>query len=199
MSLMPEAMPLELRQFMESELRSGERIQYRTHPVPSRMARKSIPLVIFGVFWTAFALFWTGGAFVAVSHARTGTFLEYLFPLFGLPFVLIGIGLLSSPVWMRRAAARTAYLVTDRRAIIMRGGWFGKMHVRSFEPEALRDLERNQYADGSGDLIFARDWHRGKHGRQHSTPVGFLAVNEVKTAEAAIQNLVQAHTSGSDR
>ena len=37
------------------------------------------------------------------------------FPLFGLPFVLIGLGMLTAPHWAKRKALRTAYAVTDRR------------------------------------------------------------------------------------
>ena len=57
-----------------------------------------------------------------------------LFPLFGLPFVMVGVGMLSSPFWLRRRAKRTCYALTDRRAILWEAGWFGSVEVRSYGP-----------------------------------------------------------------
>jgi hypothetical protein len=42
-----------------------------------------------------------------------------LFPLFGVPFVLIGLGMLAAPYWMRRKAQNTVYALTDKRALIL--------------------------------------------------------------------------------
>ena len=108
-----------------------------------------------------------------------------LFPLFGIPFVLIGFGMLSSPYWTMRKARRTAYVLTTARAIIFDGGF--STTIRSFGPDRLTDLRRKQRADGSGDVIFERKlsydsdrsainrpWfsgHRGcQRGRRYGTP-----------------------------
>jgi hypothetical protein len=185
------SLPREVRSQVEMELQSGERIAWMDQPIPGRMARGSLGLVIFGIPWTAFAVFWMVMAAKGVSNTKGGA-ITWLFPLFGLPFVLIGIGMLSSPYWARRRAERMAYVITDRRAIIFQGGWRGSVNVRSFEPSALKgDLQRKQHADGSGDLIFAQEFRRGSKGRTYTMNIGFLAVRDVKGVEEMVRTLAQ--------
>ena len=99
--------------------------------------------------------------------------------------------MLSSPYWARRKARRSAYVLTDRRAILFTAGGRGSVTIRSFEPERLTDLRREQHADGSGDLVFAQDIRRDSDGDRHSTGVGFLAIREVKAVEELVRALAQ--------
>src|SRR5688572_15650599 len=178
-------LPPQLRLLVESELQSGERITWMEQPIPSRMARMTLPIVLFGIPWTAFALFWTAGAAWGTSKMEHGPGLFSAFPLFGLPFILIGFGMLSSPYWARRKARRSAYVLTDRRAILFTAGWRGSVTIRTFEPERLTDLRRKQHTDGSGDLVFAQDI------RRDNADVGFLAIREVKAVEELVRVLTQ--------
>jgi hypothetical protein len=184
----PARMDQALRTRVEMELQPGERIVWMDQPIPGRMARGSWALVVFGIPWTAFAVFWTAMAAKGVSSEKgAGPFI--LFPLFGVPFILIGLGMLTSPYWARRRATRVAYVVTDRRAIILQGGWRGSMSIRSFEPAALTDLNRTQHADGSGDLVFTHDFRRGSKGRTYTTDVGFIGVRDVRSVEEHVRAL----------
>jgi hypothetical protein len=183
-------LPQQLRSLIESELQSNERITWLEQPIPGRLARSTLPIVLFGIPWTAFAIFWTASAAWGTSKAGDAGFFR-AFPLFGLPFILIGLGMLSSPFWVRRSAKRSAYVLTDRRAILFRAGWRGTVSVRSFEPQRLTDLRRKQRTDGSGDLVFAQDIRRDSDGDRHSTDVGFLAVRDVKSVEEMVRALVQ--------
>ncbi|MDX2200053.1 MAG: hypothetical protein SF069_13915 [Phycisphaerae bacterium] len=160
-------------------------------PIPGRMARMTLPIVLFAIPWTAFAVFWTAAAGWGTSKAETGAGFFGFFPLFGVPFILIGLGMLASPFWARRNARRSAYVLTDRRAILIAAGWSGSVTVRSFGPDRLTDLRRRQHADGSGDLVFAEDVHRDSEGARHSADVGFLAIREVKAVEGMVRALVQ--------
>ncbi len=183
-------LPPGLRSLVERELQSGERITWMEQPIPGRMARGSLGLVLFGIPWTAFAIFWVTMAATGVSKSKApGPF--WAFPLFGVPFILIGLGLLASPYWARRAALRSVYVLTDRRAIVFRAGWRGSVTVRSFEPAALTDLKREQCADGSGDLVFTQDWRRGSRGGSYATNVGFVAVRDVKNVEELVRALAR--------
>jgi hypothetical protein len=187
-----EQIPFELQRMIDSELASGERVLWSAQPIPGRFARKALPAVLFGIPWTAFALFWTAGAAWGTSRTE-GAGLFRAFPLFGLPFILIGVGMLSSPYWMRRKARRCAYVLTNRRAIVLSGGWRGSVTVRSFGPERLTDLQRKQNPDGSGDLVFAQDIRRDSEGSRLATDVGFLAIRDVKSVEEQVRALsVQA-------
>lgn len=177
-------LPAPLRALVEAELASGERVTWAEQPIPGRLARSALPIMLFAIPWTLFALFWIGGAWAATSR---GGGADQLFPLFGLPFVLVGVAMLSSPYWAARSAKRTAYVLTDRRAIVMRSEWTG-MTVRSFEREKLGDLRRTQDADGSGDLVFTQDVQSGRRGVT-TTDVGFLAIPDVKAAEERVRAL----------
>jgi hypothetical protein len=183
-------LPSELRPTVESEIQSGERVLWMEQPIPGRLARGMWPIVVFGIPWTAFALFWTGSAFWMTSGDKfPGPF--NAFPLFGLPFILIGLGMLSSPYWARRSARRSVYILTDRRAIIFKGGLRGSVTVRSFEPEKLSELQRKQQRDGSGDLIFTQDVRRDSDGDRHTSNVGFIGIREVKNVEEMVRTLSQ--------
>ena len=114
-----------------------------------------------GIPWTAFALFWMAGASGLLfggfggGNGPPGMGAFFIcFPLFGIPFVLIGLGMLTSPFWAVRRAKRTCYALTDRRAILWEAGWFGRIEVRSYGPADLTRLRRVEYADGNGDLVF---------------------------------------------
>jgi hypothetical protein len=182
-------LPPQLRSLVEAELQSAERIIWMGQPIPGRCARMTLPIVLFGIAWTAFALFWTAGATWGMSKMTSGTGWFRAFPLFGLPFILIGLAMLSSPYWARRKAQRSAYVLTERRAILFTAGWRGTVTVRSFEPDRLRDLRRKQHPDGSGDLVFAEDIRRDSDGDRQVTAVGFLAIQEVKGVEELVRAL----------
>ena len=90
-------LPQQLRSLVESELQSGERITWMEQPIPGRMVRIILPIVLFGIPWTAFALFWTASVAWGTSIMGEGAGLFSALSLFGLPFIFIDLGMLSSP------------------------------------------------------------------------------------------------------
>src|SRR5690242_9223926 len=114
----------ELEARVQAELAPGEKLVWLGQPRPRRSMLAGLPIVLFGIPWTAFAVFWVALAFgIGANAKRRGAggippWLDLCFPLFGLPFIGIGLGMLSAPYWIRRAAAKTCYAVTDRRAIV---------------------------------------------------------------------------------
>lgn len=140
------------RALIEGELQPGETIAWTGRPKPRAFTLQTIPLFLFAIPWTGFAIFWVAMALRATGkHGGSGPGL--FFPLFGVPFVLVGIGMLSSPLWMKRLARRTIYLITDRRAIVFQRGF--SVTTRSYSPEQLQSLTKRVRPDGSGDIIFA--------------------------------------------
>ncbi len=191
-------LPDELDARVRSELRQGEKLLWVGQPRPGRLARQAWPIVLFGIPWTAFALFWMAGAagmlFMAGGaqqpQGNNGfDIIRFVFPLFGLPFVLVGFGMLSSPYWLMRRARKTCYAVTTQRAIIWQAGWFGSMEIRSFAPAELNRMRRVEYANGEGDLIFEdlltmAHFERSKH--QTNMRSGFMGISNVKKSEELI-------------
>jgi hypothetical protein len=111
------------------------------------------------------------------------------FPLFGVPFILIGLGMLSSPYWLARKAKNTCYILTDRRAIIVDGGVFGSRTIHSFQPERLTAMSRTERKDGSGDLVFEQFTTRQGSGHT-TTRRGFIAIDNVRDVEELVNQMV---------
>jgi hypothetical protein len=189
------SLPPELDARVRNELERDEQLLWVGQPDPKRFARSGCFMVAFGVPFTAFAVFWmamAGGiGFMGARQAGGFGGLFACFPLFGLPFVVIGLGLLSSPYWLRQQARRTCYALTDRRALIWVAGWFGGIEVRSYAPGQLSRIHRVQYADGCGDLIFEEIVTYGRDSHGHSTSstrrYGFMAIPRVHEVEELLR------------
>lgn len=189
------SLPDELDARVRSELDHGEQLLWVGQPRPSRFARQAIPLVLFGIPWTAFSILWsamaTWGLRGAGRNAGAPDFVSVFFPLFGLPFILIGLGMLSSPFWYRRMAKRTFYALTDRRAILYEAGVFGGLEVRSYRPASLTKMVRRERADGSGDLVFEEQIQMRRTNNQgisvSKLTHGFLAIDNVREIEELLR------------
>lgn len=174
----------------EREMQSGERIEWLGQPIAKQIAKKTWPIVLFGIPWTAFAIFWVVTA-TTMTQGKDGIGAFAIFPLFGLPFVLIGVGMLTAPVWAKKAAANRVYVITDRRALVIQGG--RKLRVQSYAPEQLVDLSRVEQPDGSGDISFTSgvvvDVRLGRNRSRISPINGFQAVANVREVETRLQAL----------
>jgi hypothetical protein len=180
--------PHDLREKVDRELDSGEHVMWSQMPVPRYFTPGSTAACLFGIPWTAFAIFWTTGAAWGSSKVENAGFFR-AFPLFGVPFILIGFGMLLSPVWAYRKALRTVYVVTNRRAITFDG--LRTTTVRSYPPERLKDVYRKERKDGTGDVIIARRAWRDSEGTSQSEELGFLRIRDPKTVEAMLRKLAQ--------
>lgn len=201
---MPEA---EMQRTVLAELAPGERIKWLGKPDPAQYARQALPMVIFGIPWTLFALFWEGGAIQPALQGidragGPGMAFSIMFPLFGLPFIGIGIGMLTSPIWYRRKAANTIYAVTDRRALMISGS--GTRTVQSYDRSAIGTLTRKERGDGSGDLLFggetpAVQWGNSRRSSSNQTTPGFYGIRTVRQVEQLLREALEARPAfGSD-
>ena len=187
----------ELQSIVQNELREGEELRWSGQPLVGRFVLKSLPIVLFGIPWTAFAVFWICGA----SGFKVPDFSEggfAFFPLFGIPFVLIGLGMLSAPFWAARKARKTIYAVTNQRAIIFQGG--RSVKVESFGRPNLNDISKRVRADGSGDLILERRVsvrHSRQNGSRESVKeIGFFGIERVDHVEDLIGALSAGEPEG---
>lgn len=177
---------------VEREIRRGETVRFVETPQPRFFTSASTPAFLFAIPWTAFALFWMAGAAgFKVPNFNKGF---DLFPLFGVPFVLIGMAMLSTPYWAYRNAFRSVYVITDQRAITFVGGF--RTTIRSFAPEHLQAIYRTERSDGSGDVIIGSNWKRDSDGDAHATHYGFLGVVDAKATEDRLRSLAEAGRDG---
>ena len=176
-----------MREAAEAELDSGEQIQWIDRPEPKLFTGASTVMFLFGIPWTAFALFWTVAAAWGVLHegGTPGPFM--LFPLFGLPFILIGIGLLSGPWWNRRKQRNTVYMITDRRAVIIEVGKTTK--ITSYEPDQMDKIYRTEKSDGTGNVYFTRRQWKDMDGDRRGEDIGFERVAQVRDVEKLLKKM----------
>jgi hypothetical protein len=101
-----------------AHLRPGERLLWSGRPDPAVTLTHADWFVIpFSIFWTGFSIAWEASA---VAEASRGT--APLLALWGIPFVAIGLFMLYGRfVFKRRRKRRTAYGLTDRRALVAVG------------------------------------------------------------------------------
>ena len=181
--------PQHLQELIKTELEIGERIDWCEMPVKAFFTPQSVASVLFGIPWTAFAVFWTVAAGIGTISIKGGISVFTLFPLFGIPFILIGIGMLSAPLFTYFKSRKTVYVITDRRAITFEGG--RSTVIRSYTPQKLQSLYRNEKRDGVGDVIVNhREW-RDSDGDRHSEKLGFLRVRNVRTVEKKLKGLAR--------
>jgi len=180
--------PRELDDKVKRELETGERLLWIEQPIPRYFTAMSTGAFLFAIPWTAFAIFWICGAsgFKLPDFSKGGF---SFFPLFGLPFVLIGIGMLSAPLWAYRKAFKTVYVITDRRAITFDAGW--TTTIRSYPPDKLQNIHRKEKRDGTGDVVLGQRMWSGSEGGQQSMDSGFLNIRDPKTVEAMLRTLAE--------
>lgn len=174
-----------LQALVDRELDPGERVVWYDMPIPRFFTPLTTGTFIFAIPWTAFAIFWIMGAsgFKLPDFSEGSSF----FPLFGVPFVLVGLGLLSSPIWAYRKAFRTVYVITDRRAITFIGG--RTTTIRSYPPSRLQEIYRKERRDGSGDVVITHKAWRDSDGDRQSEELGFLRVRNPKEVEQMLKQL----------
>jgi hypothetical protein len=183
--------PKELRRKIDNELQQGEFIRWVEQPVPRFFTDASINTVLSGIPVTSFAIAWMLGV-LSILKGTTQPQAHVIvipFALFGLPFVLGGFQMLSSPIWVWQEARNTVYLVTDKRAISIQGG--SSTIIRSYLPDQLKDVYRKERADGTGDVIIAiRRW-KDSEGHERAEEIGFLGVRSSQEVANMLRQFVQ--------
>jgi hypothetical protein len=108
-------------------------------------------LIPFSLLWGGFAIFWEYMALTQVS--QTPGPVGVVFPLFGLPFVGIGLYIIFGRFFAdAHSRARTFYGVTNERIIIISG--FFTQQTKSLQLRTLTDVSLIQRSDGSGTITF---------------------------------------------
>jgi hypothetical protein len=121
-------------------------------------------------------------------------------------FILVGTGMLLSPVWACWKAWRTVYAITDQRAILIAAPWQRTVH--SFVGQHLIDIHRVEAGNGRGDIVFHREArvvrrdsdYQVSRGGNYYYDVGFLGIERVREAEDLLrEDHAQTRTAESPR
>ena len=177
----------------QSELQSGESLYWTGTADPRRAALSALPASIFGIPFAGFALFWITQAYHATSamskssnNAFTSGF--KVFPLFGLPFLLIGLGVILAPLWAFLKGGNTVYAVTNQRVMVITGST--NRTVKSLTPVDILGVDHRERPDGSGDIfILTAGITRTGNNMASQLKVALLGVPNVKQVAQQVMQL----------
>jgi hypothetical protein len=179
--------PAPLADEVRRELR-GERALWTGVPQRWAYARRKIAVAVFGLPFLAFSIFWTAMAYHGTQHAKAAPDAAFLFPLWGLPFVLIGLSMVLSPLFAAWKAGRVYYAVTETRALIFERVW--STRIESFDLRQLPVLERIARGNGRGDIVLAR--RPSSNAKKHTMiDIGFIALSDLDAADRALHTARQ--------
>lgn len=187
----PQADALDMA--LSRELQTGERVLWQGRPLP-RVLVKGFGIYLFAIPWTAFSLFWmTMAAGGAVASWDSIGPLALAFPLFGLPFVAIGVGMLSVPFLPLFVRDRVAFAITDRR--LLRFVLLKRLRTQSYAGNRIGSFDRTERPDGSGSLSIVIGSHIDGDGDRR---VDKLVIGEVPDI-MAVERHVRAMQDGLQR
>lgn len=142
------------RQPIDDVLSPGEKVIWRGQPPQGLLLFRAqdLAMVPFFAIWTGFSLFWEAMAIMAFLEGGMGS-PGICFPLFGLPFVAIGLYMLSGRFLLDAPARRrTYYALTDRRVVIVSG--LRDRSVVSIPLDRIDNVQMILHRNGKGTLMF---------------------------------------------
>jgi Bacterial PH domain len=179
------------QQRAQSELQPGESLYWTGTADPRRAAFAALPASLFGIPFAGFALFWINGAYRGTQHlAKSGDSFTHafsFFPLFGVPFLLIGLGVILAPLWVYLKGLSTVYAVTNQRVMIITGG--SSRSVKSCTPADIASVEHRERPDGSGDVLIRTTAQTRTNNSVSQVTLGLFGVSNVKEVARQVMNL----------
>jgi hypothetical protein len=167
---------------VRAEMLPGEQLRWVGSPSPAALMRSRQGFFWGGLLFLAFSILWEMIVWFGQNASPRPLLL-----LWGIPFILVGVGLvLYAPAsfWLAR---RMAYAVTDRRVLILEG--FPRRRTGSFWPVDLNPLEVTERADGHGDIIFRQRVIRSEEGSSETLRDGFFGIAAVRDVAGLIDDL----------
>lgn len=147
-------LPQQLRLTLDGELTPGERILWAAQPRASRLWT-GFGIYLFAIPWTAFSLFWEA---MALSPWFAGqdppgamqAGFGIVMPIFGLPFMLIGLAMMYAPIHAMRKAGDTVHALTNKRLLTLVTE--RKRELKSAWVDRIGPIERTQDLSGWGSI-----------------------------------------------
>ena len=173
---------------------AGEAVRWTGRPGVLRAFAGASLIWLFAVPWTAFALFWELTVLGALLFGKStpgagsmGHTMGWVMALFGLPFVLIGLGMMLALVGALRTARRTVHVLTSKRLMTITEGRIKR--VKSVFPAQIRSIERKERPDGSGNLRLIVGTEKDSDGDTVTKAEDLIAVPDVRKLEGLLLDL----------
>ncbi|RGP39804.1 hypothetical protein BPTFM16_00078 [Altererythrobacter insulae] len=182
-TLQPDRLSLAL----DRELKSGERVLWEQRQI-ARVSYASFGIYLFAIPWTAFALFWTAMAAAGASSMQEESgWLSWAFPLFGVPFIVVGLGMLGSPFLPLWNKGKVLFAITNERLIKLRLG--RSISVETVPARRIGAINRIEHRDGSGTLAIVTGMRRDSDGDVNAERFVMDNVPDVLRAQDLIEEL----------
>ncbi|NPD18481.1 hypothetical protein [Alterinioella nitratireducens] len=169
-------------------LAPGETILWQGQPGTGiRWRSLASPLTLMGAFFTGFSLFWISMA-TSMTRGADVPFPFQIFPLFGLPFLAIGLYMLGGhAIWDTIKRAGTHYTLTNRTAFV----GVNLLMRRTLLSYPIDRMDRVLLEDGiPGSVIFS-----GVQGRGATRP-GFYLIDDAREVYRMLRDARSALTQG---
>ena len=142
---------------LKSHLSSGEKLLWSGRPRPGIIFQPSDFFMIpFSLLWGGFAIVWEVmvlDAVIGTNSDESSLAIRMIFPLFGMPFVIIGIYLIFGRFWVdKRQREKTVYGVTNQRILILSG--ILSPSLKSLNLRSLSDITLSEKTNGFGAITF---------------------------------------------
>ena len=181
-----------LRLALHRELAADEAVLWHGWQL-GRLEPQAFGLYLFAIPWTAFSVMWTAIAFGAMAQSGDGGpgWIGWAFPLFGLPFVGVGMAMRARPFvpWFQHG--RVLYVISTRRALKL--GMGRELVVKAAPAERIGLVQRFEKRDGSGRLQVAIKGGKDSDGDHKIEYFEIGLVADIMDAHTAINGLAQSH------
>lgn len=177
----------------EGLLDEGEEILWQGRSEPGlRLARLRPLQMLTGAIFTGFSIFWMAQASWILGRGDFGAVSRF-FPLFGLPFLLIGLyNLAGFPVWRAYVRRRSWYTLTNRNAFVATDLPFVGRRLKSYPITADTGLSFD--GNDPATTIFAQEVVDTSDGVAQ-TEVGFERIRDGRTVFGLMRDIQKGQSS----
>lgn len=184
-------LPVWFRQRVGQELR-GERLLWAGAPNPRAAFRGAALLWFFAIPWMAFTLFWEAAVvrswYFQLPNGKGGP-AGFGLVLWGLPFVLVGLVMMSVPYIAWRRTSRTVHIMTDKRLLTLTED--RSRTVQSLNLRAITATSRTEKKDGSGNLTISLAPYLDSEGDRTRHQEVFYGIPKIRTVENLLRDAME--------
>ncbi len=192
--------PPDLRAASEAAMLPGESVAWAGRPSPAHAFLSTIAIWLFAIPWTAISLVFFTSAVAAVIGVAEIEGMEgaggWLFFLFSLPFLAVGVLSFSAPFWAARDASASGFVITDRRVMKIsahNSGASAGRSIKALTAGALRGAEAKVGRSGRGVVKALGPVGKDKDGDSVTDEIVMAGVADAQGAERALWRLIETH------
>lgn len=177
-----------LHQRAQNEIASTEKILFVATPDPGHEGMAKIVFIPFAILWTIFSSCWLCAAIA--GSIRTRSIMGWFMVLWGLPFVGIGLGMLTIPYFAYKRELHTIYALTEKRALVFSND--GVKELVNFSDEHFGPIKVKTYGTTSNDKKMDLLFRSSLDPESPGATVGFWGIEKGEIAKAILEDKLKA-------